>query len=165
MAAIETEVAVVGSGPGGARVARELARKGRQVTLLEKGKWHRWQVGRSASVDGMTKLFRSAQGGLMARAITAGGSSLIFNGNGFKPPSWLVSELGGAKPNSICVAENLWGHPGGTAAIDAVVDRDLRAQAAENLFVCEASVLPRSPPGRTPTLTIIGLAERLAASL
>ncbi len=428
MAASETEVVVVGSGPGGATVARELARKGRQVTLVEKGKWHKWQVGRYASVGSMTKLFRSAQGGLMARGITAGGSSLIFNGNAYEPPSWLASELGidisreveetrqelnirplppdfysrwkgtlrlveaasaldiallpqpkfidadkcdaecddcmlgcrrgakwsarefieqaqqdgaslmiasevdrviveggqargveihgpegkaeiraekvvlsaggvgtpqilmrsgvqagesffidpmnvvmgvgdepgthremtfafasqefvepdgfligtvgsltvlgaqlvgkdrfrailqagnlkralglftkigdaaagrinpdgtiekpylpedeekfrkgteacknilikaGVKPDSVCVAENIGGHPGGTAAIGAVVDRDLRAQAAENLFVCDASVFPRSP-GRPPTLTIIGLAKRLAASL
>lgn len=428
MAVVETDVVVVGSGPGGATVARELSRKGRQVVLVEKGKWHRWQVGRFASVGSMTKLFRSAQGGLMARAITAGGSSLIFNGNAYQPPSWLESELGidisreveqtrqelnvrplppefyarwkgtlrlveaaaeldiallpqqkfidaekcdpecddcmlgcrrgakwtareyikqaqeagatllvgsdvgrviieegrargvelrgpdgageiraekvvlsaggigtpqilqrsgieagesffidpmnvvmgmgsetgthremtfafasqefvepdgylvgtvgsltvlgaqlvgkdrfrallrapnlkralgvftkigdasagrinpdgsiekpylpedeekfrkgteacknilikaGARPDSICVAENIGGHPGGTAAIGTVVDRDLRALAVENLFVCDASVFPRSP-GRPPTLTIIGLAKRLAASL
>ena len=42
MAAPEVEaraqVIVVGSGPGGATVARELARRGRRVLLLERGR-------------------------------------------------------------------------------------------------------------------------------
>ena len=33
----DTDVVVVGSGPGGASVARELARRGRRVLLLERG--------------------------------------------------------------------------------------------------------------------------------
>jgi choline dehydrogenase-like flavoprotein len=34
----QVDVAVVGSGPGGATVARELARAGRRVLLLERGR-------------------------------------------------------------------------------------------------------------------------------
>ncbi|MEW5724483.1 MAG: GMC family oxidoreductase, partial [Thermodesulfobacteriota bacterium] len=70
----------------------------------------------------------------------------------------------GAVPGSILVLPNVGGHPGGTAAIGRVVDRDLRAYEAENLYVCDASVFPRSP-GRPPSLTIIALAKRLAESI
>jgi len=70
----------------------------------------------------------------------------------------------GADPSSITVAEDIGGHPGGTAAIGRVVGRDLQALEAENLYVCDASVFPKSP-GRPPTLTLIALAKHLAGSL
>jgi choline dehydrogenase-like flavoprotein len=54
-------------------------------------------------------------------------------------------------------------HPGGTAAIGAVVDSRLET-AIRGLFVCDASVLP-SPWGLPPTLTLICLAKRLATQL
>jgi len=70
----------------------------------------------------------------------------------------------GAHPESICIAENIGGHPGGTAAIDTVVGTDLQALHTKGLYVCDASVFPRSP-GRPPTLTIIALARWLAKKL
>lgn len=91
---IETEAAIVGSGPGGATIARELALRGRQVVLIEKGKWHRWPVGRLASHGTITNFIRSRQGGIMGRGVTIGGSSVIFNGNAFDPPDWLLAESG-----------------------------------------------------------------------
>jgi len=54
-------------------------------------------------------------------------------------------------------------HPGGTAAIGRVVDKDLQTEVS-NLFVCDASVLPTSP-GLPPILTIVALAKRLAKTL
>jgi choline dehydrogenase-like flavoprotein len=53
--------------------------------------------------------------------------------------------------------------PGGTVPIDRVVDRDLQTEI-HNLFVCDASVIP-DPWGLPPSLTLIGLAKRLAAHL
>ncbi len=94
MARIETDVVVAGSGPGGATVARELARQGREVVLLERGTWNQWAVGRYASLVTINKLVRPKGGGLMARGITVGGSSVVFNGNAYDPPQWLNTELG-----------------------------------------------------------------------
>ena len=54
-------------------------------------------------------------------------------------------------------------HPGGTAKIGDVVDSDLRTQF-DNLYVCDASVIPISW-GLPPTLTLIALGKRLAEHL
>ena len=54
-------------------------------------------------------------------------------------------------------------HPGGTAAIGTVVDKDLQTEI-NNLFVCDASVLPTSS-GIPPILTIVALAKRLVKTL
>lgn len=69
----------------------------------------------------------------------------------------------GADPNSIVVSKPQGAHPGGTAAIDTIVDTDLQTQI-DNLFVCDASVFPTAP-GTPPILTIAALAKRLAKTL
>lgn len=55
------------------------------------------------------------------------------------------------------------GHNGGSAAIGEIVDTDLKTQV-DNLFVCDASVLPLAP-GLPPLLTILALAMRLGKQL
>lgn len=69
----------------------------------------------------------------------------------------------GADPKSIVVSKPQGAHPGGTAAIDKIVDRDLQTEI-NNLFVCDASVFPTAP-GTPPILTIAALAKRLAKTL
>jgi choline dehydrogenase-like flavoprotein len=69
----------------------------------------------------------------------------------------------GAKSKSITASRVQGAHPGGTAAIGTVVDTDLQTKV-DNLFVCDASVLPASP-GMPPILTIAALATRLAKTL
>jgi choline dehydrogenase-like flavoprotein len=69
----------------------------------------------------------------------------------------------GAKRDSIMVGKPAGGHPACTAAIGQVVDKDLQTHI-ENLFVCDASVLPE-PPGLPPILTIVALAKRLGKAL
>ncbi|MDW7672637.1 MAG: FAD-dependent oxidoreductase [Bacillota bacterium] len=66
-------------------------------------------------------------------------------------------------PKSIIVSKVAGGHPGGTAAIDRVVDRHLMT-GIKGLYVCDASVLPRSP-GMPPILTITALAKWLGKRL
>ena len=69
----------------------------------------------------------------------------------------------GADSKSITVSKIQGAHPGGTASIGSVVNKDLRTKA-DNLFVCDASVLPTSA-GLPPILTIAALAKRLSKTL
>ena len=54
-------------------------------------------------------------------------------------------------------------HPGGTAAIGEVVDKNLKTEI-DGLYIGDASVIPISP-GKPPILLILALAERLANHL
>jgi choline dehydrogenase-like flavoprotein len=54
-------------------------------------------------------------------------------------------------------------HPGGTAAIGEVVNKNLETRI-KGLFVSDASVLPTSP-GLPPIVTIVALAKRLSKLL
>jgi choline dehydrogenase-like flavoprotein len=54
-------------------------------------------------------------------------------------------------------------HPGGTAAIGKVVNKDSQTEV-DGLFACDASVPPVTP-GLPPILTIVALAKRLAGVL
>ncbi len=54
-------------------------------------------------------------------------------------------------------------HPGGTAAIGVVVDKNLQTKI-DGLFVADASVLPATP-GLPPILTIVALAKHLGKAL
>jgi choline dehydrogenase-like flavoprotein len=69
----------------------------------------------------------------------------------------------GADDESFMVSKPQGPHPGGTAAIGRIVNSDLESEV-DNLFVCDASVLPTSP-GLPPILTIVALAKRLAKIL
>jgi choline dehydrogenase-like flavoprotein len=54
-------------------------------------------------------------------------------------------------------------HPGGTAALGKIVDKDLQTKIG-GLFVADASVLPVTP-GLPPILTIVALAKHLGKAL
>lgn len=69
----------------------------------------------------------------------------------------------GADAKSILVTQPQGAHPGGTAALGEVVDTNLQTRV-ENLFVCDASVMPETP-GLPPILTILALARYLARKL
>ncbi|MCL1874313.1 MAG: GMC family oxidoreductase [Clostridiales bacterium] len=69
----------------------------------------------------------------------------------------------GAGEKSI-IRTNIQGaHPGGTAAIGKVVNKDLQTEA-DNLFICDASIFPAAL-GMPPILTIVALAKRLSKAL
>ncbi len=74
-----------------------------------------------------------------------------------------ILEKAGIPRSSLFTSRIQGSHPGGTAAIGTVVDRQLQTRL-ENLYVCDASVLPCAP-GCPPIVTIAALAKRLAKHL
>ncbi len=66
----------------------------------------------------------------------------------------------GVDPDTLVSTQARGAHPGGSAAIGEVVDKNLETEI-EGLYVCDASVFPRAP-GAPPVLTILALAKRLA---
>jgi choline dehydrogenase-like flavoprotein len=93
------EFVVVGSGPGGATLARELARAGRDVLLLERGQDHRrrpWYgtyLGALIYSDRMSLLF-TEEGLNIVRPLMLGGATSMFCGCASPPPGWLASRYG-----------------------------------------------------------------------
>lgn len=89
---------IVGSGPGGAMVARELARRGLRVLILEQGnaaplRGTLGQMAAMAAVPGRGAFF-GADGSLLVRGITAGGSSTINFATAMAPPLPLFARYG-----------------------------------------------------------------------
>lgn len=94
----EFDAIVVGSGPGGATVARELAQNGKRVLILEWGdnmpvKGTFTQMVPFALMPGKSMLL-TGQGLGMVRAITTGGSSLIYCATAFDPPIDMLKQYG-----------------------------------------------------------------------
>lgn len=69
----------------------------------------------------------------------------------------------GCRPDSIFTTPLRATHPGSSARIDQVIDRELQTEV-QGLFVCDASVFPEAL-GRPTVLTIIALARRLSRQL
>ncbi len=89
---------VVGSGPGGATVARELSRRGWKVLILERG-------GKAPVTGSMAQtlrelwmprrsLFLTDRLLAVLRGVTAGGSSIYFFGTAWEPPYELFDKHG-----------------------------------------------------------------------
>ena len=88
---LEVDCAIVGSGPGGATVARELSRRGKKVIVCESGGYHR-QFGYTPFLLNMMANFGltfSKEGTWVIRPKTVGGASVLFCGTAFRPPPWL----------------------------------------------------------------------------
>jgi len=92
----EADFVVVGSGAGGACVARELTKTGKNVLILEKGKYHK-RVGNHLSAlfytDRMSFYF-TKEGLNIVRGITVGGSTILYCGCSADPPDWLEKKYG-----------------------------------------------------------------------
>ncbi|MCS6843252.1 MAG: GMC family oxidoreductase N-terminal domain-containing protein [Caldilineales bacterium] len=96
---LHAEVVVVGSGPGGATVARELARNGRRVLLLERGIDHRpasyygTYLGALIYADRRSLLF-TQEGLNIIRPLMVGGATSMYCGCAAPPPPWLADRYG-----------------------------------------------------------------------
>lgn len=86
----ETDVIVVGTGPGGATVAREMTRRNKDVLMLEWGdarplRGTLIQFAKNAAIPGKSLLVTGDLCG-MVRGIITGGSSVFYYGSAFDPP-------------------------------------------------------------------------------
>ena len=89
---------IVGSGPGGATVAKELSQRKKKVLILEWGDNEPltgsfWQGARALLFPGRSMLFTSQLLGLV-RGITTGGSSVHYYATSFPVPFQMLKSYG-----------------------------------------------------------------------
>jgi choline dehydrogenase-like flavoprotein len=85
---------VVGSGPGGATVARGMVQKGKSVLLLEKGN-NRPCTGtylNALKLFDRFGFYKSKEGLAMLKATTVGGATMVYSGSAAMPPPWLKTD-------------------------------------------------------------------------
>jgi choline dehydrogenase-like flavoprotein len=95
----EYEYIIVGTGPGGATVARELARTKKRILTIEYGPRLSvtgfMKVGRGKTfLDKNNRALRSEEGVWIGRARVLGGSSYVAMGNAVTPPMSILREWG-----------------------------------------------------------------------
>ena len=94
----EKEYIIVGSGPGGATVAKELSKREKKVLILERGDndpltGSFWQGARTILFPGRSMLFTRQMLGLV-RGITAGGSTVHYYATAFPVPFNMLRSYG-----------------------------------------------------------------------
>ena len=90
---------VVGSGPGGATVAKELSENNKRVLILEWGsnapmKGTLLQSARMLMIPGKSLLFTNKKMHVLLRGITTGGSSVFYCATAFDPPFKMLESHG-----------------------------------------------------------------------
>jgi hypothetical protein len=97
---LECDAVVVGTGPGGAIVGKELAEQGHAVVFLEEGSLHRRDAFKGSGIIATRKFYRghgvlSAYGNAVVPVLMGklvGGSSAINTGTSFRTPPWILED-------------------------------------------------------------------------
>ncbi len=138
---------VVGSGPGGATVARDLSLAGKKVLILEWGdndpiKGTIFNAFPRAFVPGKSVVMTS-QAVPIVRATTTGGSSLIYCGTAFAPPVEMLKKYGvdiirgsrgGQKRRAHCPTSRRTHGPGPRRFLDSALDLGYDAHKLEKFI-------------------------------
>ncbi len=96
---LSADIIIVGSGPGGATVARQLAKSGKRVLILERGHDYRKKFyygsypGALRYSERMAQLY-TEEGLNIIAPIMVGGATGMFAGCAAKPPPWLKDKYG-----------------------------------------------------------------------
>lgn len=96
---LHADTIVVGSGPGGATVARELSGRGKKVLLLERGLDYRSKSyygtypGALIYADRLSLLF-TKEGLNIIRPLMVGGATSMYCGCAAPPPDWMKTKYG-----------------------------------------------------------------------
>ncbi len=93
------DVIIVGSGPGGASVARELTARNQSVLMLERGdnapvRGSLFQVAANAGIPTQSLLFTNLKFLAMVRGLCTGGSSIFYCATAFDPPFKMLDRYG-----------------------------------------------------------------------
>lgn len=112
---IEAEVVVIGTGAGGAVVARELAAKGHAVVMIEEGCFHRRPDFAKPHTEKLGMLYRS--GGMLSTfgnvpvilqlGRSVGGTTTINSGTCYRPPPEVLQSWGDELGLDMLTADNL----------------------------------------------------------
>jgi len=87
---------VVGTGPGGASVGRELTKAGKRVVFVDRGPQPK-RIGNQISLAKYMEragFVYSEEGLNVVRALATGGSTLVYTGTATRPPDWLKEKYG-----------------------------------------------------------------------
>ncbi len=103
---------------------------------------------------------RVSKEGLIEKTVTPDDLSKLEKGANISKEILIKA---GVIPKTIVTTKIRGAHPGGTAAIGEVVNKNLETKI-KGLFICDASVLPTSP-GLPPIVTIIALAKKFVKNL
>jgi len=124
-------------------------------------KLHKYGTGKKDIIGMMVKIKDEPSGKVRENKVTKYNTpkdvSLLAEGSAIVGS--ILTQLG-VDPKTLVSTHTRGAHPGGTAAIGRVIDKNLETPV-KGLFVADASVLPEAP-GAPPILTIIALAKRLS---